>query len=488
MKKLLFLLVLVIVPWHHGYCIDREIKNSVVKIFSVLKNYNYSEPWQMRGQINATGSGCIISDQRIITNAHVVRNHSFIQVKKANEAQKYVAEVIAVAHECDLALLRVEDKTFFKGTKPIAIGRLPKIRDKVAVYGFPVGGEEISITEGVVSRIDHVHYAHSGEFLLSCQIDAAINPGNSGGPVIKNKKIIGVAFQILRSGDNVGYMVPVPLVKRFLKDISDGTYNGIPALGVSLQTMENDALRKKHTMKDTQAGVLVNKVVYGSPASTVLEPNDVIHGFDEYRIENDGTVEFRTEERTDLNFVLQKKYVGGTIDVIFLRDGTRMEKSVTLTQGMDAMRLVPHLQFDIPPTYFIVGGLVFEPLTQSLLEEFGGNWRHTAPKNLLNYYYYGEKSDDIKEIVVLKKILADSVNIGYHHLSNLAIEKVNGTIISDLPQLITLVENNTGPYLSFVDTNGQQIVLDRSMVEERNDEILSNYQISHDRSEDLKTP
>src|SRR5690606_37853679 len=112
-------------------------------------------------------------------------------------------------------------------------GELPALRTPVSTVGFPTGGELISITEGIVSRIDFRRYAHSGysEHLL-VQVDSAINPGNSGGPVVQEGKVVGVAFQGLSSAENTGYIIPVPVVERFLRDIDDGVYNGHPHDGL----------------------------------------------------------------------------------------------------------------------------------------------------------------------------------------------------------------------------------------------------------------
>jgi len=183
---------------------QEDITGSIVKIYTVYNKHSYFRPWQMEGQRSATGSGCIIDGHRILTNAHVVADATFIQVKRAGEAKKYTAEVDVVAHECDLAILKVKDESFFKGAVPLEIGDLAEVRDDVATFGFPEGGEELGITEGVVSRVEIQEYTHSSAELLSCQIDAAINPGSSGGPVIKENKVVGVAFQADSGGENIG--------------------------------------------------------------------------------------------------------------------------------------------------------------------------------------------------------------------------------------------------------------------------------------------
>src|SRR6185295_2633818 len=123
---------------------------SVVKIFTVAKRPNYLQPWDTGYQDNTTGSGAIIDGKRILTNAHVVSHQVFLQVRKVGDPKKYTAHVLFVAHDCELALLSVDDPSFFEGTVPVTFGDLPYQRDKVAAYGFPLGGDELSITEGVV--------------------------------------------------------------------------------------------------------------------------------------------------------------------------------------------------------------------------------------------------------------------------------------------------------------------------------------------------
>ncbi|HPN12924.1 MAG TPA: S1C family serine protease [Spirochaetota bacterium] len=153
---------------------------------------------------------------------------------------------------------------------------LPGIRDKVGVYEFPAGGDELSITEGVMSRIEHVRYAHSSIRLMSCQIDAAINSGNSGGPVIKDGSIVGVAFQAIETGQIIGYIIATHVIDHFLRDIRDGRYDGFPDLELVLRNMENPDLRKYYHMGRNKTGVLVNRIEYLSPALGVLAEGDII--------------------------------------------------------------------------------------------------------------------------------------------------------------------------------------------------------------------
>ncbi|MBL7176627.1 MAG: trypsin-like peptidase domain-containing protein [Desulfobacteraceae bacterium] len=461
----------------------RDVKEAVVKIYTVYNRHDYYDPWQMVGQTYRNGSGCIISGGRILTNAHVVGDQTFIQVRKAGEAKRYTAQVEIVAHECDLAILRVIDDPFLD-IMPVEIGELAEVRDKVAVYGFPKGGDELCITEGVVSRVEHHKYTHSNAYLLACQIDAAINPGSSGGPVIKDDRIVGVAFQA-GAGQNIGYMVPAPVIRHFLKDLEDGTYDGIPGLGISWQKMENPDIRRKSGMAENQTGMLVTKIYPDSPARGILQPEDILLSIEDNNVENDGTITFRKGERTSFGYLIQEKYINDTVQFEILRENKIMNIDIKLTKPLNVGRFVPYQLYDAAPTYYILGGLVFEPLTRNFLREWGRGWYSKAPTNLMYHYVYGEPTDDRSEIVVLVKVLADEINAGYHTAKNRVISYVNDVQISTMKDLVKAIEEHEGKYHIIVDEDGYKIVLDKEKVDENSKRILGRYRINSDRSRDL---
>ena len=462
------------------------IARSVVKIYTVTSSYSYENPWRMSGQSKGTGSGCIIEGNRILTNAHVVSNSTFIQVKKAGESEKYIARILSISHESDLAILTVDKAEFFSGSGPIKIGELAQVRDKVAVYGFPTGGDEMSITEGVVSRIEQRNYAHSSANLLTCQIDAAINPGNSGGPVIIRNTIVGVAFQSASMGENIGYMVPAPIIRHFLTDISDGRYDGFPEFGIKFQDMENPALREKYMMKNDQSGVMIIDILIDSPAKYVLAVDDVVLSIDSVPVANDGTIEFRKGERTSMNYVVQRKHINDFATLKILRNGKVKDVRVKLTVPMNSTRLVPFEQYDTAPSYYINGGLVFTPLTKNYLYEWGRQWFFTAPTKLLYSYQNEVRNKDRRQVILLVKVLADEINLGYHDYENLVIVKVNGRRVSAMKDVVKAFEENRGPFHVIEDDTGVKIIIRRESADMFSKRILETYRIESDRSADLK--
>jgi len=461
------------------------VSNAVVKVFTMSNKYDYSEPWQMSGQRHGAGSGVIISGNRILTNAHVVSDSVFIQVKRSGQAKKYTATVEFIAHDCDLAILKVSDEVFYKGAKPIEVGELPRMKDKIGVYGFPTGGEELSITEGVVSRVDKMTYVHSGENLLAFQIDAAINPGNSGGPVIKNNKIVGIAFQGMR-GNSIGYMIPTPIINRFLNDIKDGSYDGIPGLGMNIQLMENDLLRSHYGLSSEQSGVLVTGLSAKGPVEGAIKVGDVILSIDGTSIDNDGKYAFREDERILFTHLHQMKMMNEKIKFKFLRENKVMEIDVTLEKTFNDTRLVSNTIYGKPPTYYIYGGIVFTPLTLNLLEDlWGDKWSERAPAALQNYYFNGIPTKDRQEIVVLLEVLPDEINVGYHDGSSEIVTEVNSSKISSMRDLIKAIENNRGDNTVIKIADGEIAVFNRQKTAQAEQRILTKFGVNSNRSHDL---
>ena len=465
---------------------DQDVRDAIVKIYTVHNQPNYYNPWSTYGPRRSTGSGCVISGRRILTNGHVVSDQTFLQVRRNGEAKRYQARLLAVSHEADVALLKVDDETFFDGIEPVEFGELPNTQQEVLVYGFPLGGDTLSITKGVLSRVEHQTYVHSSCSFLAGQIDAAINPGNSGGPVVVDDRIVGVVMQGNVKAENIGYMVPMPIVQHFLDDIEDGEYEGFPSIGVVLQEMENPSLKARHGLGEEQTGVLVTRILPGSPADGLLEVGDVILSVAGHDVADDATVEFRPRQRTQVSYYVQQRQVREPIEIVVWRGGEERSLTLSLHRSLREDWLIDAEMFDIFPTYYIYGGVVFCPLTKNLLREWGNNWFNSAPKEFVALLSNNHRLEERDEIVIVLKVLAADVNQGYHNIANWAVDEVNGTRIRDIRHLIERVESaSESPYMEFKNEVGQMIVLDREKVAATHAEILALYRIGADRSPDL---
>ncbi|KAM7473504.1 hypothetical protein LguiB_020747 [Lonicera macranthoides] len=460
--------------------------DSVVKIFTVSSSPSYFLPWQNKSQRESMGSGFVIPGKRIITNAHVVADHTFVLVRKHGSPTKYRAEVQAVGHECDLAILVVESDEFWEDMTFLEFGDIPFLQEAVAVVGYPQGGDNISVTKGVVSRVEPTQYVHGATQLLAIQIDAAINPGNSGGPAIMGDKVAGVAFQNLSGAENIGYIIPVPVIKHFIAGVEEsGNYVGFCTLGLSCQPTENVQLRQHFRMRPEMTGVLVSKINPLSDAHRLLKKDDILLAFDGVPIASDGTVPFRNRERITFDHLVSMKKPNETAQVRVLRDGEEHEFTITVHP---LQSLVPVHQFDKLPSYFIFAGLVFVPLTQPYLHEYGEDWYNTSPRRLCERALRELPRKAGEQLVIVSQVLMDDINAGYERLAELQVKKVNGVEVDNLKHLRQLVEGCKEEENLRVDLDEERvIVLNYGKAKIATSHILKRHRIPSPMSVDLLT-
>ncbi|XP_062233212.1 protease Do-like 9 [Phragmites australis] len=463
--------------------------DAVVKVFCVHTEPNFSLPWQRKRQYSSSSSGFIIEGRRVLTNAHSVEHYTQVKLKKRGSDTKYLATVLAIGTECDIAMLTVEDDEFWKGVSPVEFGSLPALQDAVTVVGYPIGGDTISVTSGVVSRIEILSYAHGSTELLGLQIDAAINSGNSGGPAFNDRGIcVGIAFQSLKHEDaeNIGYVIPTPVIKHFIEDYEkSGDYTGFPVLGIEWQKMENPDLCKAMGMKSDQKGVRVRRVEPTAPESGCLQPSDIILSFDGIDIANDGTVPFRHGERIGFSYLVSQKYTGEKACVKVLRKSKFYEFNIKLAIHK---RLIPAHIKGRPPSYYIVAGFVFMAVSVPYFRsEYGKDYENDAPAKLLDKHLHAMAQTPDEQIVVLSQVLVADINIGYEEIVNIQVLAFNGTLIKNLRHLVTMVEECNEEFLKFDLDYDQVVALETKTAKAATRDILMTHCIPSAMSKDLKT-
>ena len=334
-----------------------------------------------------------------------------------------------------------------------------------------MGGNSISVSTGIVSRIEHNRYAHSREIFLSIQIDAAVNPGSSGGPAISDGKIVGVVMQHVSKSQSIGYIVPIEIVKHFLEDVKDGHYDGFAHLGLDTQRMENATIRKVYKMKKDTTGVLVINIARKSSACSELQEGDILLAIDGHRIQNDGTVEFGKHQFTSYKYFIDKKQIGDSVELKILRDAKEAVVKIKLASVADDNLLVNTLEHDVMPKYYIYGGYVFTPLSRNLIMRYNSTLLQL--REAANKYATDEK----EEVVVLLKVLADESNRGDHTFSLWMVDKVNSKEFKDFAEFVTMVKNFKGKYLILENRDGVKVSIDRQKALKIESTILKRYSV-----------
>ena len=457
-----------------------NIEKAIVQIFSDKGVVDWSRPWSITHKERSTGSGWCTEipgfkkERRfIITNAHCVDQSSYCTVRFQGVSKAFRAKVEAIGYEVDLAIVSVADEAFWKHAELLELGDMPKKLTSVQVFGFPLGGLNISITQGVVNRINIIPYFHVTRG-AAIQIDAAINPGNSGGPAIgPNGKVVGVAF----AGEdeeyiqNMGYIIPPLVVRYFMEFVKKHkTYGGLCTLGVITQNLNNAVLREYYKLEPHQTGVVVTGAEETSNLFKKIEMGDVIMKINGVNIDSDGTISARdlfnntfygaptlvkqskdtpgkqiievedraaglvSDERVPFTNLVALRLPDENATLTVLRKGKMKELKfkTQLTQF-----LVPILPYQTAPAYYIVGGLVFVPLTMMMVDTFLEDGVEAS--HLLDAESMIPHVDPTQQVIVLTEILLTEMTDGYDD-SNHILHTVNDMPILNLEHLYEEVQ------------------------------------------------
>ena len=408
----------------------------IVKIEVANRTPDYAVPWQAGRFGRGNGTGFMVAPGIFMTNAHVVANAERIYVSPYADARKIRARVKFVAHDADLALVEVENADAFKDVPYLQFSEvMPRLEDEVRAIGYPIGGNRLSVTRGIVSRIDTIPYAHPLSVShLIVQIDAAINPGNSGGPVLMGDKVVGVAFQGLMQANSTGYMIPLPVIQRFLQDVQDGHYDHYVDLGVEFFSLENPAMRRHYGLPDDAQGALVGDVVKGSSGDGKLQPGDVVLSVNGLAVDSSAMIEL-DGERVKLEELAERAFMGDVLTFRILRSGEEQEVPVRLAP-LPGHEITGNV-YDELPRYVQFAGLVFQPLQRNVIVA-----NHLKPADFIlemdDFIRKGgaSRKDDI---VVLTKVLPDEVNARFSDYGSRIVTKVNGEEVKGLEHLYSLL-------------------------------------------------
>lgn len=468
--------------------LNTDYHSKVPKILTTYFEPDYDEPWIGSHISNCRGSGFVIehnNEKYVVTNSHCVSNHVNIEIELMHKT--FEAELYSISYQSDLALLRIKSKEFQEIAEPVMFGNMIKAGDKVSTVGYPIGGAGLSRTDGVASRIESGFYSMGNVEMLQIQVDAAINPGNSGGPVFHKDKLIGVAFQGLNGGENIGYIIPVEFVKHFLTEAFSGKpYRGYPILPISCDTkpMRNKYLRREYKMNSQQTGILVESIL---DPKCGIKPHDVITEIDGYQVHNDGKVVLPDIGAVDWSYLCHRKFVDDTVKVTLLRLNDRKQRveehelEVILKYVPFDVNLVGRYEYDKMPNFLINSSILYTPVTRNYLEGPGSDLEDMVfidPKGSYRLVDAPKKFPD-QELVALS-VLASKYTKGYEHYNSKIVKKVNGVEIRNFQHLQNVLESHEGR-MHRIETSDDKLIIVKNLSPQKLQQVLDRYHIPSDR-------
>lgn len=477
---------------------DKAIQRAVVKIRSKNRSISLTSPWRRQTPSSVSGSGVLIGPGRVLTNSHVVLNSSEITLQPFDSSERIPAKLKVLAPGIDLAIVEFEPEGGLTDVVPLPLAeKSPAVRSTVRVYGYPTGGSAQSVTEGIISRIEHTLYRFSTRG-LRIQIDAAINPGNSGGPAIVDGKIAGLAFSTRPDANDIGYVIPPEEIHLFLNDIADGNYDGKPRLNINYQYLENRALRRKLKLESDVTGVLCQGVrdLPDSP----LRSGDVITQIAGRNVDNRGHCKMDNDVTLTVSRAAVEYARDGIVDVNVIRDGSEVSISVPVDGRLP---LVGYLM-GRTPRYFIFGPVVFSEATADYLNvlDVGMQSSNSRQRRATASIYsmmrqghspflqkrYTRRANAEDELVVVTKLLTHETARGYRPMPYpFTVQSINDQPVNNLQQLVEILRDADGEFVDirFFDTIGDQITLDRQAALDATEALLEDNGILRQGSREL---
>lgn len=281
-----------------------------------------------QNQTQSIGSGFLVTrDGMIVTNKHVVSDTTMTYQVVTSIGKKYAVKNIYRDPLNDVALIKI-DPSQNAGEKlaPLTLGDSTNLQvgQYVIAIGTALGELRNTVTTGVVSGLGRgitagSPYEGSVEQLNNViQTDAAINPGNSGGPLFNSSgQVIGVNTAVSQNGQNIGFAIPINVIKDALQNYQQNGQIKRPYLGVSYTLLSKNIA----VLNNLPVGAYIQDVVSGSPADKAgLTQGDVIVKIDGAQINDTNT----------LATTISKDKIGQTITLTLYRDTNTQDIQITL--------------------------------------------------------------------------------------------------------------------------------------------------------------
>lgn len=453
-----------------------DLQDSVVRLTTQIRLPNPVRPWVRASPIEGSGTGVHIGGGRILTNAHLVLYATEIDVLSRGGRERTEAKVQHLDPESDLAILVAKDSDLLEKLPVMTLAENdPKPQENVSVHGFPVGGDQLSVTQGVISRIE-IASLGIGNLGKVLQVSAAINPGNSGGPGVVNGKMVGLVFSRLEQAENTGYLISTDEVRHFLEDIKDDKVDG--KLGMELrsnfQGLENETLRKMLKVPAGSHGILLapddDRKLRGG-----LQPYDILTHVGNFEIDDEGTGRLESGMRVPVFYLAQLVVKDGKIPMKLLRDGKSMTIDFPAVRSRDL--LIQQLRGeDIP--YFIHGPLIFEPIVREAAPIF----TRFNPELLARNSPWIVRNEDLKSfpgeelVVVGAPMFQHRCMKGYDEVLGQVVKSVNGIPIRNFLHMVEVLRNAEEPYLKieFAERLSSVLVFDQKQIESITESILED--------------
>jgi S1-C subfamily serine protease len=453
---------------------------SLVRVNVTGQPFDYFRPWQKKAPFSKRALGAVLPHDRVLVTADLVANQNYVELERAESGEKTAANVVVVDYEANLALLEPIDKKFLNGLQPLALALDIVVGDRLSAWQLESTGTLV-VTEGIVTTIGVTRYpADVADFLTyRLSIPMQYRDNSYTVPLVKNNKL---AALLLRYDPRTQVLdaIPAPIIAHFLKDAAGQQYQGFPSLGISFFPTRDPQLRDYAGETGKTGGVYITSVEPGLPAAKAgLQAGDIITAVGDHNIDQNGNYVDSLYGKLEFsNLLTGKAYVGDSVALHIQRGGKPLTLNIKLEHRGEDDYVIPPYNIDEAPSYYVLGGLIFQELTRQYLKEWGGNWQKDAPQD---FVYLDKFQSELfpegkQRVVILSQVLPANSTIGYDDFSYLVVKRVNGKAINSLGDLAEAVKTPVNGFhvIETVD-DPKQLELDVAQVTAEAEALQKNY-------------
>ncbi len=419
------------------------LRAGIVSVRVTGQDWNWRAPWEKQPPWTRTITGLVVPGKRILVASTAFGNHLLVEVQKLGSEERTVARVVLVDQEGPLALVAVDEPSFWEGLEPLPFARRALTEGTVTIHRWQSSGL-LDSYPGTVRQVRSGRHGLSQTSLLTLDVASGTEGLGESEVVVSDGRVAGLLTG--RSGDTFAALA-VPVLGQFLEGAQQGDWRGFARAGVSWEELTNPALRQWLGLHAGETGIRLTRVAPSGSAGGVLRPDDVLLELGGAKIDATGRYEHPLYGRMLFALLFSDgRKPGETISAKVLRDGERRDLTLPLRRMLPEDDCVPPYVFGRGPDYVIAGGLVFQELTRPYLAAWGDWPRRAPPRLLIAVDRDALRPDAPPRFVLLSSVLPDPANLGYQDLRDAIVQRVNGRRIRSLADLRQAFAAPSGPY------------------------------------------
>jgi hypothetical protein len=452
-------------------------EQAIVTLEVTRKQYDYLQPWSRRvDQVQKMAT--LIGQKQILTTADYLWDETLIRLQKGGRGRWWRGELVWIDYHANLALVTVKDEDFWKNTRTVKLIDPTPVQGEVEIARWRNGDLEkrkADINRMVVKRakLSFIDFAQ-------LEVDSELNGAGWAEAIIRGDRLVGLTSS---KEEHSCTVIPSSFIRQCLAARSHQPYRGLGFFSFVWERSNNPENLEYLKLPGEQRGAIVIEIPPESRSTSGLEPHDVILEIDGFKIDSQG--DYKDPQFGNLsleNLANRSKGAGDKCQMKVWHNGKIRDVSYTIPQADFSKQLVPHAIFDQEPEYVMLGGLLFQPLTEPFLQSWGADWARKAPFRL-SYAAQEKPTKERPSIVILSSVLPDAVNLGYQDARYMMVDKLNGQPIRRLADLVAAKDKSTNGFhvLEFhAGDSISRLVLDASDTEAATKRVLQRYGIDRD--------